>query len=126
MLCQILEINKELNSLIEKRNEVRSRLTSGIRNYEKHGTGGGDPHAMDQLVIIQDNIDRKFDELLKLQADLLQRMYSAPGLNCRERSVILVRYFQNMTIEKTAESVDLSYQQTKRILKKIEEVLENG
>ena len=121
-------IDREIDGLILALNETRSR----VLNITQTLTGDvvqstKDPHKFDRVVELENIIDRKIDELLRVKAEI---EIGIGKLNDnRYREILRKRYLLNMTFEQIAVSMNYSWRHTctlhGRALLMMEEVI-NG
>ena len=118
MLNEIRLCSEDLDGLLDQRREMLSRLTSATGNIDKlPGERKGNP--FDSLIILDDRIDRKFSELLKLQVAAFHWMYQCNDLTSFDRCIILDRYYMGKSWDQIANSLGVSLQTCYRSKNKI-------
>lgn len=121
-------IDREIDGLIKARDETKERVLSITQKLSGDIVQTTkDPHKFDRLVELENEIDKKIDELLLIKNEI---EIGISGLKDGiQREVLRLRYLRNKTFEEIAVSTHYSYKQTCRIhgraLLKMEEVL-NG
>ena len=102
-------------------------LTRCVSNYD-YGriTGSSDPHRLDQIAVIQDNLDRLFVESASYKKDLLDWIYSEPELSRGERCVLIGYYINGLSLEAAAERSDYSRKQAFNLRKSALEKLDRA
>lgn len=119
-------IDREIDSLLRERSEMRDMLFSVTSNYEAIVVSGTkDPHKFDRLAILETEIDNQIDNLVSVKTEILRAINKLE--DGRFRDVLRLRYLESRTFEQIAVEINYSYKQTCRIhgraLLKIEEVL---
>lgn len=119
-------IDREIDSLLRERSEMRDMLFSVTSNYEAIVVSGTkDPHKFDRLAILETEIDNQIDNLVSVKAEILRAINKLD--DGRFRDVLRLRYLESRTFEQIAVEINYSYKQTCRIhgraLLKIEEAL---
>lgn len=119
-------IDREIDSLLRERSEMRDMLFSVTSNYEAIVVSGTkDPHKFDRLAILETEIDSQIDNLVSVKAEILRAINKLD--DGRFRDVLRLRYLESRTFEQIAVEINYSYKQTCRIhgraLLKIEEAL---
>lgn len=121
-------IDREIDGLILALNETRSRVLSITQTLTGDVVQSSkDPHKFDRVVELENIIDRKVDELLRVKAEI---EIGIDKLNDnRYREILRKRYLLNMTFEQIAVSMNYSWRHTctlhGRALLMMEEVI-NG
>ena len=123
-LDEILACNTELNQLIEERQNLYDRLTNTVRNYDEKTSSSDNSHKMDALVILNERIDRKFNDLLEMQIRLFRWLYNTEELNSLDRTAILNRYFIFNTYEQAAANINVTTKTLQRSHRKVMELLD--
>lgn len=119
-------IDREIDSLLRERSEMRNMLFSVTSNYEEIVVSGTkDPHKFDRLAELETEIDNQIDNLVSVKAEILRAINKLD--DGRFRDVLRLRYLESRTFEQIAVEINYSYKQTCRIhgraLLKMEEVL---
>ena len=106
------DYDTQIEMMIEKSAEVRASLTRCVSNYD-YGriTGSNDPHRLDQIAVIQDNLDRLLVESASYKKYLLDWIYSEPELSRGERCVLISYYINGLSLEAAAERIGYSRKQ---------------
>lgn len=125
-LSRARNIDREIDSLLRERTEMRDMLFSVTSNYEAIVVSGTkDPHKFDRLAILETEIDKQIDNLVSVKAEILRAINKLD--DGRFRDVLRLRYLESRTFEQIAVEINYSYKQTCRIhgraLLKMEEVL---
>lgn len=115
-LYKVRNIDRQINGLLITLQETRDRLTNVTQNYDKDGAQtSAAPHKFDSLVVLNDQINERVDELVQTKADVLATISKLSDSRQRE---VLTAYFVNCyTWEKTAYTLGYSYQHVMRIYK---------
>lgn len=118
MLNEIRLCSEDLDFLLEQRQEMITKLTNATGNIDRQPRGRkGNP--FDALVILDDQIDRKFSELVTLQVAAFHWMYQCNDLTSIDRCIILDRYFMGKSWDQIANSLGVSLQTCYRSKNKI-------
>ena len=119
------DYDTQIEMMIEKSAEVRASLTRCVSNYD-YGkiTGSNDPHRLDQIAVIQDNLDRLLVESASYKKYLLDWIYSEPELSRGERCVLISYYINGLSLEAAAERTAYSRKQAFNLRKSALEKLD--
>lgn len=107
-------IDREIDSLLRERSEMRNMLFSVTSNYEAIVVSGTkDPHKFDRLAELETEIDNQIDNLVSVKAEILRAINKLD--DGRFRDVLRLRYLESRTFEQIAVEINYSYKQTCRI-----------
>ena len=109
-------IDREIEALLRSIQETRDRLMKITQNYSSDGAQSTkDPHKYDKLVDLEDQMNRKINELLDTKSEIGETISQLPDL--RQRTVLFSYYVRGKTLEEIAVEMHYSYRSTKRYLK---------
>jgi len=101
-------IDKEINHLIEQRDEERSRLLSITQKLTGDTVQSTkDPHKFDRLVEYEVEIDRQIDELIRVKTEILKAISKLT--DGRYREILRLRYLEAKTFEQIAVEMNYSW-----------------
>lgn len=101
-------IDKEINHLIEQRDEERSRLLSITQKLTGDTVQSSkDPHKFDRLVEYEVEIDRQIDELIRVKTEILKEISKLT--DGRYREILRLRYLEGKTFEQIAVEMNYSW-----------------
>lgn len=105
-LYRVRRVDKEITALISLADRTRDSLERITQNYDGDGAQSTkDPHKFDRLAELEDLIDQKIDEQLKLKAETLNTIMQLD--NRLHREVLIGHYLNMKTWEQVA--VDMGY-----------------
>ena len=113
-LWRARNIDREIRSLLQTYEAERDRVTSITAKLGGDSVSGSkDPHKFDRLVELNDQINRRVDELTKIKGEILAALFLLDDYRYRE---VLKDYYVDMkTLEQIAVSMSYSYQHVKRL-----------
>ena len=119
-------LDNEINTLLNVKRSLSDHLTSITQNYNSDGAQSTkDPHKFDQLVIIDNDIDQRIDELANIRREIFNAINQVD--DPRYRQILMGRYISSWTWEQIAVSIGYSFMQTTRLhgyaLKAIEPII---
>ena len=107
-------INREINTLLLSLDETRDQIQRITQNYESDGAQSTkDPHKFDSLVELENRIDQRIDELVRVKDEITAAIGKLP--DGRHRTVLQDYYVRCMTLEQTAVEIGYSYAHVKRL-----------
>lgn len=105
-LYRVRRVDKEITALISLADRTRDSLERITQNYDGDGAQSTkDPHKFDRLAELEDLIDQKIDEQLKLKTETLNTIMQLD--NRLHREVLIGHYLNMKTWEQVA--VDMGY-----------------
>lgn len=105
-LYRVRRVDKEITALISLADRTRDSLERITQNYDGDGAQSSkDPHKFDRLAELEDLIDQKIDEQLKLKTETLNTIMQLD--NRLHREVLIGHYLNMKTWEQVA--VDMGY-----------------
>lgn len=107
-------IDREIDGLIRARDETRAKcmsITQSLSGSIVQSTK--DPHKFDRLVELENEIDRRIDELLRVKAEIVLGISKLT--DGRMREVLTARYIEGLTFEEISVRIRYSYKQTCRL-----------
>lgn len=105
-LNRVRRVDKEITALISLADRTRDSLERITQNYDGDGAQSTkDPHKFDRLAELEDLIDQKIDEQLKLKTETLNTIMQLD--NRLHREVLIGHYLNMKTWEQVA--VDMGY-----------------
>ena len=127
-LMRARDIDREINSLLREKEEVRDRVLKVTQSYTGEVVSGSkDPHKFDRVVELEMEIDRQIDNLVAVKAEILIAISKLS--DGRYREILRLRYIRGMTFEAIAVEMNYSWRHVctlhGRALLKIGEVI-NG
>lgn len=127
-LSRARTIDGEIDGLLQVTAETKERImtvTQSLNGMPVQSTK--DPHKYDRLVELENEIDKRIDQLIAVKTEI--EMGISKLTDGRYRKVLRMRYLQNKTFEEISVAIGYSYKQTCRLhgraLLMMEEVL-NG
>lgn len=109
-LYRVRRVDKEITALISLADRTRDSLERITQNYDGDGAQSTkDPHKFDRLAELEDLIDQKIDEQLKLKAETLNTIMQLD--NRLHREVLIGHYLNMKTWEQVAVDMDYSWRQ---------------
>ena len=109
-LNRVRRVDKEITALISLADRTRDSLERITQNYDGDGAQSTkDPHKFDRLAELEDLIDQKIDEQLKLKAETLDTITQLD--NRLHREVLIGHYLNMKTWEQVAVDMDYSWRQ---------------
>ena len=109
-LYRVRRVDKEITALISLADRTRDSLERITQNYDGDGAQSTkDPHKFDRLAELEDLIDQKIDEQLKLKAETLNTITQLD--NRLHREVLIGHYLNMKTWEQVAVDMDYSWRQ---------------
>ena len=109
-------IDREINNLLQLKQNTRDNLPKITQAFD-HDTvsGSPDPHKFDRLVALEDEIDKRVDDLIQVKQEILEMITLIPDRNQR---IVLTSYYLNMkTWEQIAVDMHYSYDNIMRLRK---------
>lgn len=110
-------IDRELHALVKTRQETMDLLTSITQNYATDGAQSTkDPHKYDKLVELDNLIDQRTMELIRVRSEILTTI----GLvqSGAQRTVLISYYVRGKTLEDIAEEMGCSSRNVQNIRKR--------
>ena len=109
-------IDREINNLLQLKQNTRDNLTRITQEFDHDAVSGShDPHKFDRLVALEDEIDKRVDELINVKQEILGLINQLANRNQR---IVLMSYYLNMkTWEQIAVDMHYSYDNIMRLRK---------
>lgn len=117
LLNRARAIDRQIDSLLQTKQELRDRLLNTTQNYESDGAQATkDPHKYDGLVIIENQIDNLIDEMLVAKGEALAVI--AQVQDWRVREVLKRRYVDTQSFEQIAVSMNYGWRNIMKLHKR--------
>ena len=107
-------INREIEGLLEEKDEARAQLLRITQSYNSDGAQSTkDPHGkFERLLDYELRIDRKVDELVRVKSEIMDAISNLE--DGRHRCVLWNYYIRGKSLEEIAVKMHYSYRQIKR------------
>lgn len=113
-LSRAKNIDREIDGLMRARDETKARCLSITQSYTGNIVQSTkDPHKFDSLVELENEIDKRVDELIRVKAETVGKI--AKLNDGRYREVLYCRYIEGLTFEEISVRIKYSYKQTCRL-----------
>lgn len=113
-LMRARNIDREIDALLHSLSETRDRvlkITQSISGDTVQSTK--DPHRYDRLAELEEEIDEKVDNLVRVKAEIVNTVARIDDQRLRE--ILTRRYVDGATFEQIAVDMGFSWRQTHRL-----------
>lgn len=113
-LSRAKRLDEEIDKLISIKAETFARVTSVTQSFSRDTVQSTkDPHKLDRLAELEDDIDMKVSELVRVKDEILNAIFRVSDR--RYRLILYQRYIDYMTFEQIAVNLHYSYKQVCRL-----------